>query len=521
MSSKKKLTLMAFSLMLLTSVFGVTNIGIGFYRMGYAAVPMFVIGAIFFFIPFLFMMIEFGTAYKEREGGIYLWMRESVNARFALYGVFMWYASYVLWMMNKSLNMWTPLSVGLFGEDYTASDDPTVTIVIGILAIIMIVVTTLLISNGASKFSKVASIGGIAVLTLTSILLAGGIIVLIGNGFELAMPFTVESLYTSPNPAYQSIIPFLGFLVFAVFAFGGVEAMAGISDELENPERDLKKGIYMSGVFISVAYICGFIAVGAIMDWAMFPEGGTNSLNTLYIIMANLGYQLGEMFGLNPENCAQLLARFSGIGMFLAFLGAFITLAYAPLKQLISATPASYWPKSFTKVNDNGIYVGALWFQAIMVITLVATKVLSGVLIGEGANKLFDILLTMTNVGMTIPYLFLIFAWYKFRQDDSLEKGLVMFKSKTSILFWTIATMTIVAFGNFFTIIDPFIQAINATDPEVARSAFSTGFWTVIGPIIFMLMATLIYNRAPKEDNVKSYKSNKSNKSNKSKKSKK
>lgn len=45
--SAKKLKLGAFILMILTSVFGVTNIGIGFYRMGYAAIPMFVVGGLF------------------------------------------------------------------------------------------------------------------------------------------------------------------------------------------------------------------------------------------------------------------------------------------------------------------------------------------------------------------------------------------------------------------------------------------------------------------------------------------
>lgn len=60
--SAKKLKLGAFILMILTSVFGVTNIGIGFYRMGYAAIPMFVVGGLFFFIPFILMMIANSTS---------------------------------------------------------------------------------------------------------------------------------------------------------------------------------------------------------------------------------------------------------------------------------------------------------------------------------------------------------------------------------------------------------------------------------------------------------------------------
>ncbi len=56
--SAKKLKLGAFILMILTSVFGVTNIGIGFYRMGYAAIPMFVSGGLFLLIPCSLMMFE-------------------------------------------------------------------------------------------------------------------------------------------------------------------------------------------------------------------------------------------------------------------------------------------------------------------------------------------------------------------------------------------------------------------------------------------------------------------------------
>ncbi len=96
MKETKKLTIAAFVLMILTSVFGVTNIGIGFYRMGYAAIPMFILGGLLYFIPYLFMMIELGTGFKDSEGGIYSWMNETVSSRFAFYGIFMWYSSYVI-----------------------------------------------------------------------------------------------------------------------------------------------------------------------------------------------------------------------------------------------------------------------------------------------------------------------------------------------------------------------------------------------------------------------------------------
>ena len=38
-----------------------------FYLMGYAAIPWYILSAILFFIPFAFMMAEYGAALKKKE----------------------------------------------------------------------------------------------------------------------------------------------------------------------------------------------------------------------------------------------------------------------------------------------------------------------------------------------------------------------------------------------------------------------------------------------------------------------
>ena len=63
-----KLTLVALILMIFTSVFGFNNIPRAFYLMGYSAIPWYLFGAIAFFIPYAFMMAEYGAAFKEEKG---------------------------------------------------------------------------------------------------------------------------------------------------------------------------------------------------------------------------------------------------------------------------------------------------------------------------------------------------------------------------------------------------------------------------------------------------------------------
>ncbi len=481
----KKLGLCAFIMMILTSVFGVTNIGVGFYRMGYAAIPMFIIGGVLFFVPFLFMILEFGTGFKKEAGGIYSWMEKSVSSKYAFIGIMIWYASYVIWMFGKALSIWVPLSFVLFGKDLTTNTImfngiDYVPFLLGMLGIILIIIVNSAIKMGPSKFVKISAIGGISVVALNAILIFGGIIVFIIQGGHLNEAISLNALFVSPNPDYNSIMPYMGFVVFAVFAYAGVEAMGGVADELENPKRDLKRGILLSGIFIIICYIVGFLMVGAVMKWSDFPSN-VSSLSALFLIMQNLGNNIGgELLG-------NILMRFTGLGIFLSYLGALIALSYAPLKQLLGATPKEFWPESFQKENKNGIRNKAINIQMLIVIMFLLVKSIVGLFNPDGANALFELVITMTNVGMTVPCLFLIYAWYKFRTNDSLEKDLIMIKRKYVPII-TIITLVVVSFGNIFTIIYPF-----------TIGDLSTGIWTIVGPFIFAILAVIIYNKSNKK----------------------
>ena len=117
--TSKKLTLASLVLMIFTSVYGFANMPRAFYFMGYSAIPWYILGAIAFFLPYAFMMAEYGAAFKKEKGGIYSWMSKSLNPRFAFVGTFMWYASYLVWQVNVSSSIWVPLSNAIFGTDRT------------------------------------------------------------------------------------------------------------------------------------------------------------------------------------------------------------------------------------------------------------------------------------------------------------------------------------------------------------------------------------------------------------------
>lgn len=490
---QKKLTLVTLILMIFTSVFGFANMPRSFYLMGYGAIPWFIFGAIAFFLPYAFMMAEYGAAFKEEKGGIYSWMEKSVGPKYAFVGIFMWYASYVIWMINICSSIWVPLSNMIFGVDRTSELSffgLNSTQSIGILGVCWIILVFIISKKGMSKITKITSVGGIACALLNVVLIGGAVIVLILNKGQLAEPVKgMMSFVNSPNPAYHSITAMLSFLVFAIFAFGGIEAVGGLVDQTENAERTFPKGVAIAAIVISVGYALGIFCVGVFTNWGATLSGeNVNMANVAYVVMNNFGYTLGTSMGLDTAVAVQIgnwVARFVGLSMFLALTGAFFTLSYSPLKQLIEGTPAKLWPAKFSKIDENGMPANAMLVQTVIVAVMVFAIAMGG----KNAKAFFEMLVLMTNVAMTIPYLFLSIAFISFKKKDEIAKPFEVYKSKSVAVVVAVIVTATVGFANIFTIIEPAL-----------KGDYVSTIAMIAGPLIFTVVALIILYAGNKKE---------------------
>lgn len=483
----QKLTLTSLVLMIFTSVYGFANMPRAFFLMGYAAIPWYILGAITFFIPYAFMMAEYGAAYKNEKGGIYSWMNSAVGPQYAFIGTFMWYASYLIWQVSVSSSIWIPLSNAIFGEDrtkYLTLGSLNATQVIGLLGILWIIIVTYVSSRGIGWIKKVTSIGGSAVTLLNLVLIIGGFIVLILNKGQFAQPIVnaAQTLSHSPNPAFQSPLSILSFFTYAIFAYGGIEAVGGLVDQTKNAEVTFPKGLTISAIIISIGYSVGIFVIGTFINWEnVLSSDQVNTANVTYIIMQNLGYEFARALGTSPSaalTTGSALARLSGLAMFLALTGAFFTLVYSPLKQLIEGTPKELWPNWMTKVKGD-MPVNAMILQ-LLIVSLLILLVSFG---GESASAFFNKLVIMTNVAMTIPYMFLSIAFPFFKRKDSIHKPFEVYKSRTLVIIATVIVTASVGFANIFSIIEPAITKGNIVD-----TLFAGG-----GPLLFAIIAYILY----------------------------
>ncbi|MGL4723732.1 MAG: glutamate/gamma-aminobutyrate family transporter YjeM [Scandinavium sp.] len=482
-TAAKKMSLTGLVLMIFTSVFGFANSPSAFYLMGYSAIPWYLISALLFFIPFALMMAEMGAAYRHEAGGIYSWMNNSIGPRYAFIGTFMWFSSYLVWMVSTAAKVWIPFSTFLFGSDMTqswrfAGLEPSQ--LVGLLAVAWMVGVTFVASLGITRIAQITAVGGIAVMGLNLVLLLVSLVVLTLNGGEFAQPvnFTV-----SPNPQYHTGLSMLAFVVFAIFAYGGIEAVGGLVDKTDRPEKNFARGIIFAAIVISIGYSLAIFLWGVSVNWGqVLSDEKTNLGNITYILMNSLGVSLGQALQLSPETsalCGVWFARVTGFSMFLAYTGAFFTLIYSPLKAIIEGTPKGMWPAAMTRSNAQEMPGNAMWLQCLLV-SLFILLVSFG---GETASAFYNKLTLMANVSLTLPYLFLAlaFPWFKLRED--LDRPFVIFKSRSTTLLATAMVVLVVAFANLFTIVQPIVESGN----------WDSALWMAGGPVFFSLLALGIY----------------------------
>ncbi|MDH5106564.1 glutamate/gamma-aminobutyrate family transporter YjeM [Lentilactobacillus diolivorans] len=479
---QKKITLISLILMIFSTIYGFANTTVAFDQMGYASIIWYIMGAVLFLLPSTLMFAEYGATFKDAHGGIYSWLAGSIGEKWAFIGTFIWYSSWITWMMSTASKVWIPFSTLIFGHDQTQSWGLlglNSNQMIGVMAILWILVVTWFAVRGIDSISKVSSIGGIFVSLLTGIFAIASIVILFLNGGHLAEPANgIQSFVQSPNPSFQSPIALMSFIVYAVFAYAGTESMGAVTDNMDKPEKTFPKGLIISTVAITFAYSISIFLWGISTNWHQVLGGKAVNLgNITYVLMNNLGVVLGHSLGLSANTATILgtsFARFAGLSMFMAYMGSFFVLIYSPLKSFIMGSNPKFWPARMTKLNAKGMPAFAMWTQAILVVVLIFFVTFGG----SDAQQFYVILTNMGNISTSFPYIFLIAAFPFFKRKKGVDRPFEIYTKRwlTDTIVGVVLVVLIVGIG--FTAIQP-----------ILAHDYVTAFWTIIGPIFFGLVA--------------------------------
>lgn len=487
--NKKKIKLFGLVMMIFSTIFGFANSTVAYEQMGYGSIMWYILAALFFFLPSALMLAEYGAAFKEAKGGIYSWLAGSVGEKIAFIGTFIWLASWVIWLVSTSNKVWIPLSALLFDKDTTQSWNFSglgATQTIGLLAIIWILGVTFFSTRGMDFVAKVGSIGGIFTIVLNVIFCVASVVIWIADHGALKQPITSWSSFTtSPNPDFSTLVALLSFVVYAIFAYAGMESLGGVMDDIEKPEKTFPRAVLISTLVIALSYSLMIFMWGISTNWQeIIGNNEANLGNITYVLMNNLGVVLGQTLGLAAQTSqflGVLMTRFAGLGMFIGYVGAFFILVYSPIKSFILGSDPKLWPKKMTSLNKAGMPAFSMWLQA----TIVCIFIFLVAFGGSATQKFYTILTDMANVSTSCPYLFLVGAFPFFKQRTDIERSFEFFKSRKWTWTVTAVVLLVLVGGIIFTCVEP-----------ILRHEYDTAFWTIIGPVFFGVIAWLFYHQA-------------------------
>jgi len=219
--------------------------------LGVSSISIWIITAIFFFLPYGLLSAELGSTYPD-DGGITSWVQRAFGEFWGVMEGWMYWINVAFWMpaVFTAFAGWTVLALDMIGIAVP-------TFVEAGLAVVMCWVIVILGIKGVDLSVEVAGI--MAYLKMGILVFLGllGVVYGVKNGLQNDFSFA------SWIPAVEDVINFSdgGYFGVIVYNLLGFELIGSIGSSIENPEKTVPKMTIVAGVAIVAIYCFGSFGV--------------------------------------------------------------------------------------------------------------------------------------------------------------------------------------------------------------------------------------------------------------------
>ena len=216
---------------------------------GTSSISLWVIAAVFFFVPTALVITELSTRFPD-EGGLYVWSREAFGDFHGF--VAGWtYWIYTVFYFPGLLLASVSMSAYVAGSGGAALAQDRTFLLVGSFVILFVAVALNIVGLNIGKWLQNA--GGVG--TYVPLLILSGVAAVLWFRQPSVTHFTVANML--PTWDWDTV----NFWSQIAFAFSGLELVSAMSEEVRDPQRTLPRAILGSGVLIAVIYIVGTFAV--------------------------------------------------------------------------------------------------------------------------------------------------------------------------------------------------------------------------------------------------------------------
>jgi len=364
---------------------------------GTSSITLWVLAALFFFVPTALVIVELSTRFPE-EGGLYAWTKDAFG-EFHGFAAGWNYWVYTLFYFPALLFASASMAAYIGGIGYAPLAQNRTFLLAGSFVLLAVAVYLNIIGLRIGKWLQNA--GGVSTfLPLTVLVLVAA---LIWHRQGSVTHFTMSNIL--PHWDWNTV----NFWPQIAFAFAGLELVSTMSEEVRDPRKTFPRAILGSGIVIGILYIAGTVAVLVLMsDVAVDPKSGVFQALTVASGILKVG-ALGMIAAMLVT-----VGNAGGVGSTVAGI------ARVPFAVGLDR----YLPPAFGRIHPR-------WqtpYVSILTQAIISGMILLLSQINETTVSAYQILVDGTNILYFIPFLYMYAAAIKlaYRPDRDASPGAVL-----------------------------------------------------------------------------------------------
>jgi len=364
---------------------------------GTSSISLWVIAAVFFFVPGAFVINELSSRFPE-EGGLYVWAKEAFGDFHGFVAGWTYWIYTVFYFPGLLLASASMSAYILGGAGAKLAEDRSFLIIVS-LAMLLVAVLLNIIGLNIGKWLQNA--GGVG--TYLPLLMLVGVAGLVYLKHGSVTHFTAANMLPAWN--WDTV----NFWSQIAFAFTGLELVSAMSEEVRNPRRTLPRAVFGAGALIALMYIVGTFAILTLVPAPdLDPTSGVFHAITIGSVALKIGF-LGILAALLVT-----VGNAGGVGSTVAGI------ARVPFVVGIDR----YLPAAFGKIHPR-------WktpYVSILVQAGVSGAILLVSQISETTRGAYQFLIDAAIILYFIPFLYMFLAVIKLakRKDRSENEHAVL-----------------------------------------------------------------------------------------------
>ncbi|MBB1063701.1 hypothetical protein [Limosilactobacillus fastidiosus] len=185
--------------------------------------------------------------------------------------------------------------------------------------------------------------------------MASLITIIVNHGVSSQPIHSLKTFFISPIPLFQTPIVIISFVIYAIFAYAGVENLGGATNSMKNPLRTFPGGLTIGAILTISSYVLMIVMTGFSVNYnQIIAKLSVNLGNVTYVVFHRLGYMLGVSLGLIHQVNLFLGNLFTRLIALAGMLGSIFVLVYTPIKSFIMGSNLDSWLTRITKLNQHG-----------------------------------------------------------------------------------------------------------------------------------------------------------------------